>query len=103
MESKDLLTLCQQHGIDVKNQLSSIEPEVRDQVVQLVKRGSATATAAPPKPPTLSAPISKAPVLKDKPKVLPPAPAKSPPETAPAKTVAPAPPAPAPEAIVPPK
>jgi translation initiation factor IF-2 len=41
MESKDLLTLCRQNGIDVKNQLSTLEPEVREQVVQLVRRGSA--------------------------------------------------------------
>jgi translation initiation factor IF-2 len=98
MESKDLLTLCQQHGIDVKNQLSSIDPEVRDQVVQLVKRGSATATAAPVKPPTLT-PTHKVPVLDKKPKVLSPAPAKTP-EVAPAKPV---PSAPATEAVVPPK
>src|SRR5262245_41189190 len=39
------MTLCRQNGIDVKNQLSTIEPEVRDQVVQLVqKRGSGAAT-----------------------------------------------------------
>ncbi len=104
MESKDLLTICQQHGIDVKNQLSSIDPEVRDQVVQLVKRGSATATAAPPKPPTLAAPVHKVPVLDKKPKVLTPAQPKTvAPEATPAKTVAPAPSAPAVEAVVPPK
>ena len=106
MESKDLLTLCQQHGIDVKNQLSSIEPEVRDQVVQLVKRGSATATAAPPKPPVLTAPVNKVPILDKRPKVLPPAPQKSPaPETVPARPVSvpPPPPAPVSETAVPPK
>ncbi len=41
MESKDLLTLCRQNGIDVKNQLSTIEPEVRDAVVQLVQKRAA--------------------------------------------------------------
>ncbi|HEY7423145.1 MAG TPA: translation initiation factor IF-2 [Gemmataceae bacterium] len=47
IETKDLMTLCRQNGIDVKNQLSTIEPEVRDQVVQLVqKRGSAAATGS---------------------------------------------------------
>lgn len=53
MESKDLLTLCRQNGIDVKNQLSTIEPEVRDQIVQLVRRkgaAPAVSAAAPPKP-----------------------------------------------------
>ena len=33
MESKDLLDMCKQHGIDVKNQLSSVEPEMRDEIV----------------------------------------------------------------------
>jgi translation initiation factor IF-2 len=97
MESKDLLTLCQEHGIDVKNQLSSIDPEVRDQVLQLVKRGSAVATAAPPKAP-LGAPTSKIPDLSKRVRTLPPAQGKAPVE--PAK---PAQPAPAAEAVVPPK
>ena len=44
MESKDLVALCKQHGIDVKSQLSTIEPEVRDQVMQMVqKHGSGAA------------------------------------------------------------
>jgi len=30
MESKDLLDMCRQAGIDVKNQLSSLTPEQRD-------------------------------------------------------------------------
>lgn len=48
MESKDLLDLCRQAGMDLKNQLSSIDPEQKDSIVQLVKRGgSAPATAAP--------------------------------------------------------
>jgi translation initiation factor IF-2 len=42
MESKDLLTICRQLGIDAKNQLSTIEPEQREQIVQsLQRRGSA--------------------------------------------------------------
>jgi translation initiation factor IF-2 len=98
MESKDLLTLCQQHGIDVKNQLSSIDPEVRDQVVQLVKRGSATATAAPARPPVLTTPPSKVPDLRSKRVPTISAPGKSQPAEA-----APAAPAPAAEAAAPPK
>src|SRR5262249_39661279 len=98
MESKDLLTLCQQHGIDVKNQLSSIDPEVRDQVVQLVKRGPATAAAAPQRPPVLT-PTHKVPVLDKKIKTIQSAqPKQAPPEAVHAKTVSPAPPAPAPQA-----
>src|SRR5579885_2576617 len=52
MQSKDLLDLCRQHGIDLKNQLSSIEPDVRDAVEQLVRKGSGggVAVAAPPRP-----------------------------------------------------
>ena len=53
MESKDLLAVCRQHGIDVKNQLSTIEPELCDQIKQLVTKSGGTATAAPPKPAVL--------------------------------------------------
>ncbi len=49
VESKDLLDLCRQAGIDVKNQLSSLDPHQRDQVEQLVKQGGGVAVAAPPK------------------------------------------------------
>src|SRR5581483_2041387 len=67
MESKDLLDLCRQAGIDVKNQLSSLDPDQRDVVEQLVKRGGGAAVAVappPPKPVNLSAPLSSAvPVL----------------------------------------
>jgi translation initiation factor IF-2 len=55
IESKDLVELCRQAGIDVKNQLSSLDPDQRDAVEQLVRRGgSSVATAAPPRP---SAPV----------------------------------------------
>src|SRR5437763_2973347 len=51
IESKDLIDLCRQAGIDVKNQLSSLDPHQRDAVVQLTKRGGGgVAVAAPPKP-----------------------------------------------------
>src|SRR5439155_9538124 len=55
MESKDLLDICRQAGIDVKNQLSVLDREQRDLVEQMVKRGAsrgaATAVAAPPPTP----------------------------------------------------
>src|SRR5206468_227492 len=51
MESKALLTLCQQNGIDVKNQLSTLEPELRDVVVDLVRKDK----TASPGVPTLAA------------------------------------------------
>jgi translation initiation factor IF-2 len=45
--TKDLLELCQQAGMDVKNQLSGLDPDQRDLVEQLVKRRqSATGGAA---------------------------------------------------------
>ncbi|MFL5243501.1 MAG: translation initiation factor IF-2 [Gemmataceae bacterium] len=60
IESKDLLDFCRQAGIDVKNQLSSLDQEQCDAVELLVKKGSAGAAApqAPPKSvaPTLAAP-----------------------------------------------
>jgi translation initiation factor IF-2 len=99
MESKDLLDLCRQNGIDVRNQLSSVEPEQRDQIVALVKRGGGVATAAPPKgpaaltpPPTpiRNLPPSKPPVLKSGPPKREPEP--TPPPTAPAAQKPAAPP-----------
>jgi len=51
IESKDLLDLCKKAGFDVKNQLSSLEPEQRDVVVDLIKKGShKPAPASPVKP-----------------------------------------------------
>ena len=45
MESKDLMVLCRSNGIELKNQLSTVGPELRDQIVELVKRGPATPAA----------------------------------------------------------
>src|SRR3954463_431994 len=68
MESKDLLDMCRAAGMDLKNQLSSLSPEQRDQVEQLVRRGGGVATAAPPKPPAVTAPLpARPPVLPSKP------------------------------------
>src|SRR5260370_36403097 len=55
MESKDLVSLCRQHGIDVKNQLSTIEPEQRDQILQLVRK-KAAAPATPTQTPAVKPP-----------------------------------------------
>jgi translation initiation factor IF-2 len=97
MESKDLVALCRQHGIEVKSQLSTIEPEVRDQVVQLVqKKGSASSGPASARSTsTLSPPDRKIPILDDKPKVPPVLrPTQKP--TVPAEPVAKTPPPPSP-------
>jgi translation initiation factor IF-2 len=48
MESKDLMVLCRQHGIDLKNQLSNVTGEQRDQIIELVKRGPAGGASAKP-------------------------------------------------------
>jgi translation initiation factor IF-2 len=73
MESKDLLDMCRQAGMDVKNQLSSLDPEQQDAIVLLVKKGSkgAAVSGAPaavaPLPTDLSnkvrnlAPVRRAP------------------------------------------
>jgi translation initiation factor IF-2 len=62
VDSKDLLEMCRQAGFDVRNQLSNLEPEQRDLIEQMVKRGGASvAVAAPAKHaaviPTVPAPI----------------------------------------------
>ncbi len=109
METKDLLVLCQQHGLDVKNQLSTIEPEVRDQILQLVKRGSAKPQAPAPAPvaPAVPPPTRKIVNLDQRPrttaaKAEPAVPAHPPaPAAAAADAAAVAAPAPAPAAMVP--
>ncbi len=55
MESKALLDLCRKHGIDVKNQLSTLTPEQRDAIVALVRKGSG-ATVPQPVVPTVLPP-----------------------------------------------
>jgi translation initiation factor IF-2 len=53
VDTKILLDLCKQAGFDVKNQLSNLEPEQRDSLEQMVKRGPAPAKlTAPIKPVT---------------------------------------------------
>src|SRR5712692_8351452 len=54
VESKDLLDLCRQAGFDVKNQLSSLDPEQRDAVEVMIRKGGGVAVAAPPPKPTVS-------------------------------------------------
>ena len=69
MESKDLVDLCREHGIDVKNQLSSLDPDQRDAIELLVKRGKGASTPPPvakavaPVIPVVPSPV---PVLKNR-------------------------------------
>jgi translation initiation factor IF-2 len=46
--TKDLLDLCTQAGLDVKNQLQALDPEQRDLIEQLLKRRQGAAAAAAP-------------------------------------------------------
>ncbi len=58
VDTKILLDMCKQAGYDVKNQLSSLEPEHRDAIVALLKAGSAKpAGAAAPAKPVLPTPL----------------------------------------------
>jgi translation initiation factor IF-2 len=121
VESKDLLDMCRQAGFDVKNQLSSLDPEQRDAIEHLVKRGGGSVAVAPPPPkpaapvlPTVTTPIRNlnARPTRREPEAPRPAPAPPPPTAAPAvqpvrpvdripPAAAPRPPAPAAPAEVP--
>jgi translation initiation factor IF-2 len=106
MESKDLVALCRQLNIDVKSQLSSIEPEERDRIVQFLQKKSGPESAQARAVPTLPTVDRKVPVLETKPRPAPelgrtaqkPAP---PAETA-GKAATPSVPAPPPGTPVPP-
>ncbi|MFM7541350.1 MAG: translation initiation factor IF-2 [Planctomycetota bacterium] len=81
IDCKELIDLCKGQGWDVKNQLSSIEPEQRDQLVQIIKRGGSKPAAAPapapepPRPnPVGSVPPLRPPVLGRPPKSVAPPP-----------------------------
>jgi translation initiation factor IF-2 len=128
MESKDLMVLCRSNGIELKNQLSTVGPELRDQIVELVKRGPATPVAQAPRgpaAPVIPTVINKKiqsldsrprPAAKAPPPASPPAPeapaaperrpaaasAAPPAPKAPAKPAETAPPAPAAQAAKPP-
>src|SRR5438132_5591619 len=49
--------MCRQAGIDVKNQLSSLDPDERDTVVKIIKSGGGTATATAVAASPRSAPV----------------------------------------------
>jgi translation initiation factor IF-2 len=54
VDTKDLLDLCKKAGFDVKNQLSSLDPDQQQALEQLLKQGAkaAAAPAAPVRPAT---------------------------------------------------
>src|SRR5260370_9793028 len=76
MESKDLLTACRQAGIDVKNQLSTLDPDQVTMVEQMVRKGQSAPVAVQTAP--LQAPPSKIRNLDKRPPVLTPRPAREP-------------------------
>ena len=65
VDSKVLLDLCKQAGFDVKNQLSNLEPEQRDALEVMMKKGA----QAPPKPVVPAKPVT--PVLSPDHKAVP--------------------------------
>src|SRR6266446_6257493 len=83
VESKDLLDLCRQAGFDVKNQLSVLDPEQRDAVELLVRKGGGVAVAAPsksviPSIPTIPTPVPVLPTRAVRREAEPPKPAAAP-------------------------
>ncbi len=58
VDLKDILQYCKELGYDVKNQLSSLDPDQCDTLVERVKRGNkptaATATASAPARPVIT-------------------------------------------------
>ena len=101
VESKDLLDLCRQAGFDVKNQLSSLDPDQRDAVEQMIRRGSkggAVAVAPPPPRPVVNPALDihgRVRVLDQRPRSREPEVGKATPSPAAPVEVAPAPSAPA--------
>ncbi len=83
MESKDLLNVCRQAGIDVKNQLSTLDPDQRDLVVQMVRKGQSAPAGPAVQTATLQAPPGKIRILDKRPPVLTPRPPAREPEPAP--------------------
>ena len=58
VDTKILLDMCKAAGYDVKNQLSNLEPEQRDAIVEVLKAGSQKApSAAAPAKPVLPTPL----------------------------------------------
>jgi translation initiation factor IF-2 len=102
MESKDLLNVCRQAGIDVKNQLSTLDPDQRDLVELMVRKSqNAPAPQSPTASPPLQAPSKKVPILDKRAPVIPARP--GPRETESIPKTDQHPPAPAPTVVPPPE
>jgi translation initiation factor IF-2 len=86
IDSKDLLNLCKQAGLDVKNQLSSLEPEQRVVLEDLIKKGtkSAQAPSKPSTPASLPDVNRAVPTLPGRPRPVAPRPVEPVPAPAPA-------------------
>jgi translation initiation factor IF-2 len=98
VETKDLLDICRNAGLDVKNQLSNLDPEQQDMVKDLVKRGTGPSAAPPhakPAGPTTLPEVSRnvrildtRPIRREEP---PPAKTEAPEAESPSESTAPAP------------
>lgn len=100
VDCKDLIDLCKGQGWDVKNQLSSIEPEQRDQLVQMVKRGGGRPAPAPSPEQNRGPAIPAAPTPLRPPTLARPAPPRPIPQPVRPPTIAPARPVSSPVAPV---
>src|SRR5439155_24210841 len=98
VESKDLLDYCKELGYDIKNQLSSLDPDQTDALIQRVKQGNKVAAPAGPVAPVIPTNLStKLQTIRAKPAAARPAA----PET-PADATPPTPAAPPAAAVIPP-
>ncbi len=104
IDTKDLLDICKAAGLDVKNQLSNLEPEQRDMIIQLVKKGAHKAptpaagkVGAPPLPDVSRKIVNLDTRTKREPErapASPPKPVEAPAPVAPAAEAKPQPPSP---------
>jgi translation initiation factor IF-2 len=90
VDIKDLLDFCHQAGFQVKNHMSSLDPEQRDAVELMVRKGGGVAVAAAAPKPTISAiptiptpvPVLPTRTVRREPETVKPIPAPTPPATA---------------------
>src|SRR5262249_33853822 len=93
VDIKDLLDLCHQAGFPVKNHMSSLDPEQRDAVELLVRKGGGAAAAPAPNPvvstiPTIPPPVPVLPSRTVRREIEPAKPVAPPPTPAPAAPAA---------------
>ena len=65
VDSKELVDLCKTQGFDVKSHVSALDPEQKDLLVELLKKGHAPAAVKPVVPPASA--VSSTPTAPQKP------------------------------------